>query len=127
MVLNRQDFSTFHNRLYAGVGCLETVTLLKRGDDQNQGTVTAYTIFNARWERFRKSGQSLAGSMSSNHTRGLHIPQSEMCRIGILISNINVLDRFVDKECRVWQPESPETLTVQLLAEHLCIQCKRLS
>ncbi len=125
MVLNAQDFRSFHKRLYAGVGCLQTVTLLKRGDDQQQGTVTAYKIFNARWTRIWKGGQSLAGSMSSNNTRQVHIPQSEFSRIGV--SNINVLDRFVDTDGRTWQPESPEVIVSQLIEEHWCIPCKRLN
>ncbi len=122
MPLNKQNTRTFHRTLYGTI--LESVTLLKRGPDQQQGTVTAYGLHQCRWSRIYKTGQPLQGDMSSNHRRTLHIPVIELDRIGI--TYISAVDRFVDQDGRFWQPESYNTITVKLIENHMCVDCVRI-
>ena len=59
MPLNRTNQRFFHRFLYAGQ--LESVRLLKRGDDQRQGEITAYTLHECRRSQIHKAGQTLDG------------------------------------------------------------------
>lgn len=122
MPLTRDNCKFFQRTLY-GPGILEKVTLLKRNDDMDASVVTSYLIFDIRWSRTIKSGQPIAGDELSNHYRTIHIPQLELDRVGV--HHVNPLDRFVDKEGRTWQAESPQTITIQLLGNHICIECRR--
>lgn len=124
MPLNISDFRTFYKRLYGGVGVLETVTLLKRDDDQLEGVVTAYRIFNARRSLIYKSGQAIFQDMTSAHRVRWHIPYPEIERVGI--HYLNVLDRIVDPQGRYWQPESNTTITSKLQDNHFCLECLRV-
>ena len=122
MPLNKKNTRTFHRTLYGTI--LEPVTLLKRGNDQQQGTVTGMSLFNCRWSRIFKSGQTLQADMTSSHRRTLHIPVVELDRVGVAF--LNALDRFVDVEGRYWQPESGNTITVKLIENHVCVECLRV-
>jgi hypothetical protein len=122
--LNRNNTRTFHRALYAGLGMLQAVTLLKRDDNQRQGTVTEYKLFQCRWTRITRLGQTIEGDIQSDNRRTLHIPRIEMDRIGI--SYFNPLDRFVDEKGRTWQPESPSTITIQLFENWTKIDCTRV-
>lgn len=122
MVLRKLNTRTFHRSLYAGL--LETVTCLKRDDNQRQGTVRAVKLFDCRWSRITKGGQPVRGGMTSDHQRELHVPAIEMERAGVRY--FSALDRFVDKEGRYWQPESGDTLTAKLLENHWCVPCRRV-
>ena len=124
MPIDRFNTRSFHRRLYAGAGYLETVTLLKRKDDQQEGTVTAYTMHQCRRSRIQKQGEPLQGDMSADHRTVWHIPRTELDRIGI--AYLNVLDRIVDKKQRYWQPESPDRLDIALFENQLHIQCVRV-
>lgn len=121
MPINRKNQKTFHRHLYAGMN--ETVTLHKRGNDQRQGTVTKYLLFQCRWSKIYKAGEPLQADMSSAHSRRLHIPVIELERNGIAF--INAADEFIDKEGRHWRPESKQTITVQLIQQHFCVDCVR--
>jgi hypothetical protein len=123
MTLNRDTVNDFHVMLYAGI--LETVTVLKRDDDQASGTVRSVELYEVRWSRIHKSGEPIAGSMSSNNRRTLHIPVVEMERAGI--AYFNALDRFVDESGRTWQPESTTDITEKLFERHVCCSCLRVS
>ena len=119
-MITRDNQRTFHRTLY-GPGILETVTLLKRGNDQKQGTVTSYTLYDCRWSMIHKTGNTIQVNMLVWDKRTLHIPIIEMERIGVTF--FNPLDRFVDAEGRYWQPEATTELTVKLLQQHWCVDC----
>jgi len=121
MPLNPNNVRSFHRTLYSGI--LETVTLLQRDDGMNASQIRTVKLFNVRWSRARKRGQQLDGDVSSDHRRELHIPQSEMDRVGV--KHINPLYRFIDKDGRYWMPESDDTITQQLMMQHWCVPCQR--
>ena len=100
---------------------MQTVTLLKRGDDQQQGIITNYTLFGCRRGQITKTGQTLQGDMVSNHQTTWHIPQSELDHVGV--TYLNVLDRILDPDGNYWQPESDTTLTQKLFKNHYCVEC----
>jgi hypothetical protein len=120
--LNKNNTRTFHRTLYAGQ--LETVTLLKRDDDQRQGVVRSVKLFECRWSAIAKTGETYDGDMVSDHRRQLHIPRIIMDRAGV--NYINPADRFVDKEGRTWCPESTEVIDIKLFENHICVMCQRL-
>lgn len=117
MPLNRRTTRGFHRLLYATE--LETVTLLKRKDDQKQGTVTSHRVHQCRWSRTIKTGEPMAGEMLSSHAAQLHIPRVEMDRLGI--HYFNPTDRFIDRKGRTWQPESTTTIIEKLFLNHVCV------
>ena len=122
MPLNRYNTTVFHRVLYSSE--LESCTLLKRSDDQQQGTVRAVVLWDIRWSMIHKSGETYRHEQQSNHYRSLHIPRIELDRVGV--QYINPLDRFVDQEGRTWQPESGETITIKLFQNHVCVACQML-
>lgn len=122
MTLRKQTTNVFHRRLYAGI--LETVTLLKRDNDQAQGTVTAYLLFNCRRDMMIKHGNPIHGEMTSDHRTAWMIPRTELERVGV--NYLNVLDRIVDKENRYWQPENHEQIYIKLFSNYVDIACIRI-
>lgn len=122
MPLNVRNTRTFHRCLYAGI--LESVTLLKRNDNQQQGTVTSYALFQCRRSMIFKMGETLQGDMNSDHRATWHVPRIELDRIGI--SYLNPLDRIVDNKGRYWQPESNMLITIKLFENHVCVDCLRV-
>ncbi len=122
MPLNRSTTRVFHRVLYATE--LQTLTLIKRGDDQREGVQVTYLLYECRWSRIYKTGEPYQGDMVSDHRRLLHIPRIELDRVGV--NYLNPIDRFVDQEGRYWQPESTTLLTLQLFENHYCVQCLRV-
>lgn len=122
MTLQRFNMRVFHRRLYAGL--LWTVTLLKRGDDLQQGTVRAITLYQCRPGQITYTGNTLQGTMNADDRLTWHIPDVELARVGV--HHITSLDRIVDKYDRYWQPESPTTVLSKLLGNHLCVNCLRV-
>jgi hypothetical protein len=120
--INRFNQKFMMRGLYAGQ--LEDVTLLKRGDDQQQGAVRSAKLFGCRWSKIYKTGQTIQGDMVGDHRRQLHIPAAELERVGV--AYLNPTDRFVDQSGRYWQPESTTTITIKLLETHFCVQCLRV-
>lgn len=114
----------FYTKLYGGVGCLETITLLIRQDDQKEGQVRSAKVFNCRHSAIIKTGEPIQGDMTADHRVLWHIPQSELDRIGC--QYINALHRIVDKLGRYWEPESTTPITMKLMEQHVCIQCLRV-
>lgn len=123
MPLRKENTRTFHRTLYAGQ--LETVELLKRDNDQREGVVTSYLIFNARRGQMVKTGEPIQGDMSSNHSTTWHIPASELERVGV--EYINAADRFVDKDGWWWQPESTTSILVKLFTNWINVNCLRIN
>lgn len=123
MPLNKRNTRVFHRTLFATE--LESVTLLKRDDDQREGVVTSYTLFQVRWSSIRKTGQQIQADETSDHRRQLHIPRVELERIGV--HYINSLDRFVDEQNRTWEPESTTEIAIRLWENHVDVYCKRLN
>lgn len=124
MPLTRYNTRTFHRHLY-GPGILETVTLYKRDDDQSAGTVRAVTLFDVRFSRVFKTGEPLKNDMASDHRAEIHIPRIELDRAGV--NYINALDRFLRRiDGSLWQPESDTLVTVKLMLNHVCVQCRML-
>lgn len=121
MPLNERNTRSLYNHLY--LGQTEKITILKRNDDMDAAVVTPHVIYRARWSRILKHGQPIAGDEATDHFRQLHIPRSELDRVGIL--HINVLDRFVDKKNRTWQPETNQVIRVQLFENEICVDCRR--
>ncbi len=129
MPLSRENTKNFQCKLF--VGWLETIQLLKRNDDQQQGTVRAVSVFNCRRSIMTKTGQTIQHEMSSNHRCVWHIPKSELLRVGILY--INNLDRIVqlgkgdpNEKGFVWQPESTENIEVKLGGNEIDLNCLRV-
>ena len=122
MPLNKQNTRTFHRALYGSI--LESVTLLKRDDDQKSGTVTSYLVHQCRRSMIFKMGEPVQGDMSANHRARWHFPRIELDRIGV--DHLGVLDRIVDAKNRYWQPEADTMLTIKLMENHICCDCKRV-
>lgn len=122
MPLNRHNVRTFHRTLYAGI--LETVTLLKRNDDQGQGTVTKYQVFQVRRSLITRVGEPIQGDIDTDVRTTFHLPRIELDRIGV--GHINAADRIIDFDNRYWQPESADAIIVKLFEQHVCVDCVRI-
>ena len=124
MVLGKNSTRTFHRGLYCGKGMLEKITILKRNDDQQQGTVRSIVLFQCRRSQIFKTGEPLQGDMSAGHQTVWHIPRIELDRVGI--DHLNALDRIIDPQGRTWQPEATTMITQKLFDNHVCISCLRV-
>lgn len=126
MPLNRNNCRTFHRRLFAGQ--LVSVTLLKRKDDQQQGTVTAHKLFECRRDSITKTGEPIQGEMSADERTVWHIPRTELDRVGV--AYLNALDRIVDYDGypsgRYWQPEAGQALENKLFETRYDVACVRV-
>ena len=124
MPLRRNNTRGFHRTLYAGM--LESIRLLKRGDNQQQGTVVAYILYECRRSSVHKTGQTLDGPQNVGSVTVWHIPRTELERVGI--NYINPTDRIEQldepEKGYVWQPEAPEMIDVKLFANMVRIECK---
>ncbi len=127
MPISKSNQRFFTRTLFAGM--LKTVQLLKRGIDQKQGTVVAYTVYQCRRSIISKSGEPIQNDMTSDHRTVWHIPRREMDRIGI--TDINAADRIVEhandpNQVRWWQPESTTSITIKLWELEIDISCLRI-
>lgn len=122
MVLRRRNQQTFHRGLYRGQ--LQTVVLLKRADDQAEGQVTAYQLYQCRRGNISKSGEAIAFDTAALTTTNWLIPCKELRRVGI--NYINVLDRIVDMFQMWWQPESPQTITLAVFDNYFLVPTLRV-
>lgn len=118
---NQRDF---YRRLY--YGWYQDITLLKRGDDQQQGTVTAYSLFMCLGKKVHHTGEPIHADEASNDTRNWLIPVEQLDMAGLNGKCINALDRIIDDEGRYWQPEGDTTITIQLGMCYLNIDTKRV-
>jgi hypothetical protein len=124
MPLNRDNTRSFYQKTFAGSGTLETITLLKRGDNQQQGTVTAYVLFNCRRSRIHKAGTTIQETMTYRNWAVWHVSRCELDQAGV--PYLTKLDRIVDSEGRHWQPETPEDLDIKLFENQIDIPCQRV-
>ena len=122
MPLNSRNTRTFHRALAGDIDY--KVTLLKRGDDQRQGTVRALVLFQCRRSRIGKTGETLQGDMVSSHVVTWHIPVVELNRVGV--AYLNALDRIIDEQGRYWQPEGTTNIDVKLFENHIDVFCLRV-
>ena len=122
MPLGPHNTKTFHRTLYSGI--LQTVTVLKRNPDQQQGTIRAVRLFECRWSKTFQAGEPVAGIVASEDHRVLHIPRIELDRAGIEYFQAD--DRFVDQEGLTWQLESTNTVTTKLFLNHMCVAVRRV-
>lgn len=122
MPMTRANSVDFHLRLYAGE--LQDVVLLKRGDDQKEGTVTAFQLFSCWRDNISKTGQPIQGDMAASHSTRWLIPSSELVRVGV--NYLNVLDRIVDQYNMYWQPESGQDLTLSQFENYYWVACIRV-
>lgn len=129
-MLTKDTTKTFHNNLYAGKGYLHKITLLKRGDDQQQGTVRSIILFQCRRKKIHKTGEPIHGDESSSLQTVWQIPRTQLKKAGV--AYINAADRIIDydspqKTPRYWQPESDTHITVQLFENYLNVECKSVN
>ncbi len=133
MVLRKANTRTQFRRMWAGKS--KKVTLLKRDDDQKQGTVRAITLFDCIPSSmgFTKTGEAIQGDMSSNMTRTWIIPVAELHRNGV--EYLNALDRIVETtddgggilaNPRYWHPEGTTNILVTMLENVIKIDCLRV-
>ncbi len=117
----------FHLRLYAGM--LQSVTILKRDNDQLEGTVRAATVNNCRQSMVFKDGEPIRGDMTSNHRCVWHLWKIDLDAAGV--NFINAADRIVNLNAPFgvpgyWQPESTTEIIVKLFGNHICVSCLRI-
>ena len=131
MPLTKLNQMTFHRHLYAGE--LKTITMLKRDDDQREGTVRAVTLFDCRRGQVTKTGEPIQRDMLSNHSTVWHIPQIELRRVGI--DHVNPADIIVESTDdsgmalpipRYWQPESTTVILLKLFWNMANVDCFRI-
>lgn len=123
MPIDRYNQRDMMSHLYNGTGMLQKIRLLKRGPDQQQGTVTAYILYGCRRSVITRKGQTLDGKLSSQSRTTWHIPQQELDRVGI--DYLTALDRIQDIEygTGTWQPEATDQVSEKLLRTHIDIHC----
>ena len=117
----------FHRTLYANM--LQTVTILKRDNDQQQGTVRAVTVANCRQSMVFKDREPIQGDMTANHRCVWHLSKIDLDAAGI--NFINAADRIVNLNPPFgvggyWQPESTTEVIVKLFGNHVCVSCLRV-
>lgn len=122
MPLNALNTRTFHRFVFAGI--LETIVILKRDDDQKEGTVRSAKVFDCRRSLIVKTGEPIQEDMTSDHRTTWHIPRIELDRAGV--DHLNPADRIVDKEGRYWQPESTTVITEKMFSNHVDLDCLRV-
>lgn len=131
MVLRKYNTNTSYRYLYGREQ--KGITLLKRDDDQLQGTVTALQVWNCRRGDITKTGQTLQGDMASSHRCTWYLPSEALLRAGV--HYINPLDRIVEKTddggveinpWRYWQPESSTRIEVKLYENFVVVECLRV-
>ncbi len=124
MTLSRNN--TRHTLVYAGID--KTVTLLKRGYDQQEGTVVALKLFRCFRSSLTKTGEPLQRNWTVGAKTTWVIPRSELRRVGV--TEISVDDRIVERsdqgdEERHWQPEAEQTINIKVFENFSSIECVR--
>lgn len=122
MVLTRNNSQVFHRMLYAGQ--LEKILLYKGGDDQSEGQITVFWLFECRRGNLSKSGEALQGEMAVSHSVQWLIPCTELRRVGV--NYLNVIDRIVDQFNAWYEPESAQDLTLSQFDNYYLVNCVRV-
>ncbi len=127
--MNPKNTRNVRRTVFAGM--LETVTLLKRGDDQRQGVVRAIKLFQCRRSMIHKTGETLQGDMLVSHRCVWHIPRQELKRVGV--AYLNPLDRIIQTRPLVavetgwyWQPEATTMIDEKLFNNEIDLHCVRI-
>lgn len=116
--------------LYAGQ--TQTITLLKRGDDQRQGVVTSHKLFRCRRSQYTRTGENIQGEMTADSRTVWHIPGIELKRVGI--KYLNSADRIIEDHdqsnqlltqefWKHWQPEADVAIATKLHGNEIDIAC----
>lgn len=125
MPMNKRNTKTTYRTVFAGM--VESVTLLKRGDDLQQGTVRAIVLFNCRKSMIHKTGEMIQRDEQTNHRVVWHIPTIELERVGV--AYINPTDRIVQREGVekgwTWMPEATTLISLKLLSNEWDLHCLR--
>ena len=125
MPMNPKNTQHTYRTVFAGM--TETVTLLKRGDDQAMGTITAYTLYKCRRSKIHKTGELIQGDMTANHRTIWHIPRVQLDKVGVKF--LSAADRIVQTKGRekgwTWQPEATTMIDLKLLSNEFDLHCLR--
>lgn len=123
-LIRRNNSKTYHRRVFAGQ--LQRLTLIKRDDDQQEGTQRTLTIFQAWRSEVSKSGEPIQAGMAATQTVTWYVPKTELDRVGV--DHVNVLDRLIDKQygTGVWQPESDQQINTHLWGNYVEVNCVSL-
>lgn len=127
MPMNRQNQRFFHRHLYGGNGLngwLDTITLVKRANDQNQGQQRTLTLFDCREKKIEHQGEPLRGTAAAGDRTVWQIPRIELDRVGV--TEINTLDWFIGPDAQKWQPEADTLIHIQLGKNFINVYCKRM-
>ena len=112
----------FIPNLYRGM--LRTITLNKRGTNQQQSTGASHVLYKCRQKKQFYGGQNLNGDMTSNDYCIWQIPRTELDRVGV--TNINIVDQITDNATgQIWQPESDDIIVNQLFTNVINVPSKR--
>lgn len=122
MPLRKEMCGTFHRTLFSGWN--QTITLLKRDDDQREGVVRSLMLFDCRKGMETKTTEPIQADMSANHSVIWHIPVVEINRVGVRY--FNALDRIVDEQNEWWQPEATTEIILKLGRTHFDLVCLRV-
>ncbi len=133
MGLTAHNTHVFHRPLFGGQ--LVSVIILKREDDQKEGTVRSIRVFQCRRSALYRTGEPIQGEMGVDHRTVWHIPKVEMKRVGI--NYFNPVDRIVEDRDQFnqplhpsawhwWQPEAPTMITTKLFNNMVNIDCLRI-
>ena len=127
--ISPQSTRTFHRTLYAQM--LQTIRFLRRNPDQQQGTITAYTLSECRQSMSFADGETIQGDMLSNHRCVWHIPAIVLNAVGLTYVQIgdridNTLTGVGIGVPGVWQAESTTELIRKLFSNHYCVSCLRI-
>ena len=133
-LLTRSSTRTFHRNLYAGWSM--PITLVKRGgiafnlsgnlDASGYGVQTSYSLFNCRRKKVEHEGQPLLSVVASADRVIFQIPAIQLEAAGLTGYVINPLDRIIDEDGYVWQPEADTLILIQLGGNFVNVFCKRL-
>ncbi len=121
MLLNPRNTKSVWRTVYPEM--VYSITILKRGNDQQQGTVTSYKIFHARRGKMERTGEPLQEIMTDSHTTTWHIPAAELKRVGI--NFLSAADRIVWRD-ETWQPESTTVIDSKLFSNEIDVNCLRV-
>src|SRR5690242_6017468 len=121
MPIRKNNQRDIHRKLFAGE--TETVTLLKRDDDQRERVVRAVTLRHCRKSGYTKQGQAIQREMSSHEYCTWYLAGEDLAKAGV--AYINALDRIVDKQNRHWSPESTVPVIVKLFENEVDVMCWR--
>lgn len=122
MPLNRRNTGDRARVTHAGADVQE-LTLYKRGDDQQQGTVRTVRLFTCYRDSITRSGQTLRRRLTVDGKTTWHLSKAELQRNGV--NFISATDKFYDPVGGDWwTPYAEQTITEPVLSGTVDIECK---